>query len=55
MNALLEARGLSIGYRTGGRERILNADLNLAIHSGDLICLVGPNGAGQPTLLRTFS
>ena len=55
MSALLETRSLAIGYRAGGRERVLNADLNLELHSGELICLVGPNGAGKSTLLRTLA
>lgn len=55
MSALLEARKLAIGYRAGGRERVLDADLNLELHSGELICLVGPNGAGKSTLLRTLA
>lgn len=55
MSSLLEARGLSIGYRSAGRERVLNSDLNVVVHSGELVCLVGPNGAGKSTLLRTLS
>lgn len=55
MSALLEARNVSIGFRASGRDRVLNAALNVAVHSGEMICLVGPNGAGKSTLLRTLS
>lgn len=55
MSALLAARGLSIGYRTGRRERVIAADLNVGLNGGEMICLVGPNGAGKSTLLRTLA
>lgn len=55
MSALLAARGLSVGYKVGGRERVIAADLNVSLNSGEMICLVGPNGAGKSTLLRTLA
>lgn len=55
MISLLEARGLSVGYGAGGRERIVAAGLDVTVHGGELVCLVGPNGAGKSTLLRTLA
>ncbi|MDZ4768486.1 MAG: ABC transporter ATP-binding protein [Chloroflexota bacterium] len=51
----LRAVGLTIGYR-GRRapDRVLLADLDLALHAGELVCLLGPNGVGKSTLLRTL-
>jgi iron complex transport system ATP-binding protein len=55
VNALLQANGLSIGYKIGRRERVIAADLNVAVRGGEMVCLVGPNGAGKSTLLRTLA
>ncbi len=52
---MLETERLSIGYapRRGPR-RVVAADLNLALHAGEVVCLLGPNGVGKSTLLRTL-
>ena len=46
---------LSIGYTHKGRERTVATQLNGAINSGELTCLLGRNGVGKSTLLRTLS
>lgn len=48
---LLSTISLSVGY---GNQALLE-DLNLAIHSHQLICFMGPNGSGKSTLLRTLA
>ncbi len=52
---MLETERLSIGYspRRGPR-RVVAADLSLALHAGEVGCLLGPNGVGKSTLLRTL-
>ena len=50
-----EGKDLSIGYRTGKKEKIVHQHLNFQLHSGELTCLLGANGAGKSTLLRTLS
>ena len=47
-NAALQARNLSAGY--GGREVLSGLDITL--HEGEALCLIGHNGAGKSTLLR---
>ena len=47
--ALLELQGLSIGYKG----RSVQRDLNLNAERGELVCLLGRNGVGKSTLLRT--
>ena len=49
-------RNLSIGYAgKNGHDRIVAADINAAIREGELTCLLGANGVGKSTLLRTLS
>lgn len=46
---------LSIGYATKGNEKVVATQLNAAINRGELTCLLGQNGIGKSTLLRTLS
>ena len=46
---------LSIGYATKGNSKVVAQGLNAAIKSGELTCLLGCNGIGKSTLLRTLS
>lgn len=48
--ALLGTRGLSVGHGT----RALFPPLDVALCSGELVCLLGGNGAGKTTLLKTL-
>ena len=48
-------RSLSIGYRTKGSVRAVVSGMDGAIHSGELTCLMGENGVGKSTLLRTLA
>jgi iron complex transport system ATP-binding protein len=46
----LRASNLSIGYRSP-----ILPELNIAVEPGEMVCLLGPNGIGKSTLLRTLS
>ena len=46
---------LSIGYRYKKHTRIVASDINAEIYPGELTCLLGANGVGKSTLLRTLS
>jgi iron complex transport system ATP-binding protein len=48
-------QNLSIGYTTKGSTKCVASQLNGEIHSGELTCLLGRNGIGKSTLLRTLS
>ena len=48
-------KNLSIGYATKGNSKVVAQGLNAAINSGELTCLLGCNGVGKSTLLRTLS
>lgn len=46
---------LSIGYRGKSSVKVVAANYNATINSGELTCLLGANGVGKSTLLRTLS
>lgn len=52
---ILETKGLSIGYQSGRKKEVLFSKLNLCAEEGKLICLLGENGIGKTTLLRTLA
>jgi iron complex transport system ATP-binding protein len=51
----LRTRDLAVGYRTRWMRRAVLERLNLEVHPGELVCLLGPNGIGKSTLLRTVA
>ena len=56
MNAeAIQLRNLSIGYLTKQGVRTVSKGIDGAIRSGELTCLLGANGVGKSTLLRTLS
>lgn len=52
---LLRTEALSIGYRSGKRETVIASGLDLSARESEVICLLGQNGVGKSTLLRTLS
>ncbi len=48
-------QNLSIGYLTKGNQKVVATGLSVAINRGELTCLLGRNGIGKSTLLRTLS
>ena len=52
---VLETRDLSIGYKQPRAPLCVVAEhLSLKLAAGELVCLIGPNGVGKSTLLRTL-
>ena len=51
----LNASNLSVGYQVNGGAQATLSQLNLAIHAGEFVCLLGPNGTGKSTLIRTMA
>ena len=54
-NETIQLRNLSIGYMLKHGVRVVAEGINGAIRSGELTCLLGANGVGKSTLLRTLS
>ena len=52
---VLRTEDLSIGYRHKNKLEVVAAEINLTLYKGELIGLVGANGIGKSTLLRTLS
>jgi len=55
MTPALRTRDLAVGYRSRRTRRAVLEHVNLAVHPGELVCLLGPNGIGKSTLLRTLA
>lgn len=55
MGETIELRNLSIGYQTKHGIKTVATDINGTIRSGELTCLLGANGVGKSTLLKTLS
>jgi iron complex transport system ATP-binding protein len=55
MTPVIQTSGLSIGYAAKGRRRkVVHEGLNLSLFPGEVTCLLGLNGVGKSTLLRTL-
>lgn len=52
--AILDTRDLAVGY-AGKPPRVVAAGLDLSLRAGELVCLIGPNGVGKSTLMRTLA
>lgn len=52
---ILTTSNLSIGYKTKTATNVIAQSLNLNLQQGKLIALIGANGVGKSTLLRTIT
>jgi len=51
----IEIRDLTLGYRVKNQEKPIASGLQTTIQQGKLTCLLGANGVGKSTLLRTLT
>jgi len=52
---ILETKSLDIGYTSKKEETIVASNINISLNKGELIGLVGANGIGKSTLLKTLT
>ena len=52
---MLSTIDLTVGYRNGKRTTTVLENINVSLRAGELVCLLGANGIGKSTLLRTIS
>ncbi len=54
-NIILETKNLSIGYRQKDSVTLIQEGINLKLNEGEFITILGKNGIGKSTLLRTLT
>jgi iron complex transport system ATP-binding protein len=55
MNAVLEARNLSVSLGAGAARARMLAEASLSLRRGEITAIIGPNGAGKSTLLACLA
>ena len=53
-NSILQATDLSLGYKKGKKSNIIAEQISFSLKKGKLTCLLGPNGVGKSTLIKTI-
>lgn len=55
-HSILHTENLSIGYKKGSKQTsLIQSQLNLGLYAGEMVCLLGANGCGKSTLIRTLA
>jgi len=52
---LIHTQSLAIGYTEGRSNKVLQENINLSLSSGEIISLMGQNGVGKTTFIKTLS
>jgi len=52
---IIEIENLTIGYTSKKSKEIIANNINISLEKGKFVCLLGKNGIGKSTLLRTLS
>lgn len=55
LNNLLEIKSLNAGYKISRNSKIILKNINISAQKGELIALIGANGTGKSTLLKTIT
>lgn len=54
-HSVLETRNLKIGYRKKQQQTVIASGIDICAKKGELIAVIGVNGVGKSTFLRTLS
>lgn len=54
-NTILKTTNLSIGYQSKKAKNTVASHINLELYAGELVGLIGANGIGKSTFLRTIT
>ncbi|EIJ39999.1 ABC-type cobalamin/Fe3+-siderophore transport system, ATPase component [Galbibacter orientalis DSM 19592] len=54
-NIILQTKNLAVGYPSKKGNNIIAKDINFKLSAGELTAIVGANGIGKSTLLRTLA
>lgn len=55
MKPIIHIKNLSVGYQNGTEKNMVITNLNTTVMPGELIGVIGQNGIGKSTLLRTIT
>src|SRR5210317_973194 len=55
VHTVLKTENLAVGYKSKKSDKIIADQINVELQKGKLTCLIGKNGIGKSTLLRTLS
>lgn len=54
-HTVLKTESLTIGYTSKKQQTVIVSNINIALQQGELVGMVGANGIGKSTLLRTLT
>lgn len=54
-NYILSTQNLAIGYRKKEGDHIIGKNISLGLNKGEVVCLMGKNGIGKSTLIRSIT
>jgi len=52
---MIDIKQLDIGYKSKGKHNVVFSNINIKLNAGDLVGLMGDNGIGKSTLLKTIT
>ncbi|MEP6260466.1 MAG: ABC transporter ATP-binding protein [Gillisia sp.] len=53
-NIILSTENLNVGYRNRKEETLVASHINMEVKEGELVAIIGVNGVGKSTLLRSL-
>lgn len=54
MKQLISLKNICRSYRNGDQELQVLKDINLEVHEGEFVAIMGPSGSGKSTLMNTI-